>query len=33
MISMLNIVDLGYYARAHASFAVHNGVPQEVLDT
>ena len=27
MISMLNVVDLGSYARAHASYAVHNGVP------
>ena len=33
MISMLNSVDLGSYARACASYAVHNGVPQEVLDT
>ena len=33
MISMLNVVDLGSYAQAHASFAVHNGVPQETLHT
>ena len=33
MISMLNVVDLGYYARIYASRAIHNGVPQEVLDT
>ena len=33
MISMLNVVDLGSYARAHASYAVHNGVPQETPDT
>ena len=25
MISMLNVVDLGSYPQAHASFAVHNG--------
>ena len=33
MISMLNVVDLGSYARAYASFAVHNGVPLRGLDT
>ena len=33
MISMLNVVDLDCYAQAYASFAVHNGVPQETLDT
>ena len=33
MISMLNVVDLGSYPQAYASFAVHKGVPREVLDT
>ena len=30
---MRNVVDLGNLARAFLSYAVHNGVPQEVLET
>ena len=33
MIIMHSVVDLGHFVRACASYAVHNGVPQEILET